>query len=313
MTAPSEETPLLLPPPVIHTTLRSFRSSNSSLSFDAGSANGAGAAVAVHGIKNGRPGGGAAGGDDASHFGPPRTTTTTAAPPPSWSRLDDLLRRRSSSSPAPPPLPAVHPGGHEKSVSLLLEDADDHVFRLVEPGDIDDDDGTHLQSHHSHHAPRPRSDSHGSGSVLETLYTDVIETFEDVTDTIADVLHEDLATPIKPRDAGEHAQKLSAVALAVVVFYKVSGGPFGAEPAVQAAGPFYALVGFAVFPLLWSIPEALVTAELGSAYPEPAGGTCVTLCVYICVAGVVLLMLFRAENLPPRISWVVVGFFCEID
>jgi amino acid transporter len=30
-------------------------------------------------------------------------------------------------------------------------------------------------------------------------------------------------------------------------------------------------VGFILFPLLWSIPEALVTAELGSLYPEPSG------------------------------------------
>ena len=88
-----------------------------------------------------------------------------------------------------------------------------------------------------------------------------------------EVLQEDVITPIKPREGGDHSYKLSAVALAVMVFYKVSGGPFGCEPTVKAAGPFYALVGFVVFPLLWSIPEAFITAELGSAYPEPAGRT----------------------------------------
>jgi hypothetical protein len=61
------------------------------------------------------------------------------------------------------------------------------------------------------------------------------------------------------------------------VFYKVSGGPFGCEPAVRAAGPFYALAGFVIFPLIWSIPEAMITAELGSAFPEPSGCTCVIL------------------------------------
>jgi amino acid transporter len=61
--------------------------------------------------------------------------------------------------------------------------------------------------------------------------------------------------------------------LAVMVFYKVSGGPFGCEPTVKAAGPFLALLGFTIVPLFVSIPEALVTAELGSAYPEPSGGT----------------------------------------
>ncbi|CAK7323121.1 unnamed protein product [Dovyalis caffra] len=34
----------------------------------------------------------------------------------------------------------------------------------------------------------------------------------------------------------------------------------------QAAGPFYALLGFLIFPFLWSIPEALITAELSTAY-----------------------------------------------
>jgi len=50
------------------------------------------------------------------------------------------------------------------------------------------------------------------------------------------------------------------------------GGPFGCESAVRYGGTFYALLGFVVLPFVWSVPEALVTAELGSAYPEPAGG-----------------------------------------
>lgn len=64
---------------------------------------------------------------------------------------------------------------------------------------------------------------------------------------------------------------LGVIALAVLMFYNVSGGPFGIEPAVQAAGPMYAIIGFMVFPLIWCIPEALMTAELGSALPEPSG------------------------------------------
>jgi amino acid transporter len=70
------------------------------------------------------------------------------------------------------------------------------------------------------------------------------------------------ATPIK---------KLGTMQLAVIVFYTVSGGPFGVEETVRAGGAFYALLGFAIFPLVWSIPEALVTAELGAAYPEASG------------------------------------------
>jgi amino acid transporter len=56
-----------------------------------------------------------------------------------------------------------------------------------------------------------------------------------------------------------------------LVFYKVSGGPFGCEGVVKTAGPFYAILGFAGFPLVWCLQEALVTAELGLAYLEPSG------------------------------------------
>jgi hypothetical protein len=119
----------------------------------------------------------------------------------------------------------------------------------------------HQQQHV--HFRRSRSDSHTSSTVLELV--------ADVKEEWMEVLQEDLTTPIQPREEGDHAYKLSAVALAVMVFYKVSGGPFGCEPTVKAAGPFYALLGFIVFPIFWCIPEALITAELGSAYPEPSG------------------------------------------
>eukprot|EP00977_Amphora_coffeiformis_P004874 scaffold1048_cov90-Amphora_coffeaeformis.AAC.7 len=66
--------------------------------------------------------------------------------------------------------------------------------------------------------------------------------------------------------------KLGVVGLAVIVFYSVSGGPFGVEAAVRSAGNFYALLGFLFMPVIWSLPEALMTAELGAAIPEAAGG-----------------------------------------
>jgi hypothetical protein len=40
------------------------------------------------------------------------------------------------------------------------------------------------------------------------------------------------------------------------------------EVAVRAGGPALALLGFTVFPLVWSMPEAAMTAELSVAYPE---------------------------------------------
>ncbi len=68
-----------------------------------------------------------------------------------------------------------------------------------------------------------------------------------------------------------HARRLSLLPLAALIFYEVSGGPFGIEDAVGAGGPLLAILGFALLPLFWSVPEALVTAELATAFPEDAG------------------------------------------
>lgn len=66
-------------------------------------------------------------------------------------------------------------------------------------------------------------------------------------------------------------RKVSITPLVFLIFYEVSGGPFGIEDSVQAAGPLLAIIGFLVFPFIWSIPEALITAELGTMFPENAG------------------------------------------
>lgn len=66
-------------------------------------------------------------------------------------------------------------------------------------------------------------------------------------------------------------KKVSVLPLVFLIFYEVSGGPFGVEDSVQAAGPLLALLGFLVFPLIWSIPEALITAEMGTMFPENGG------------------------------------------
>ncbi|CAM6023689.1 unnamed protein product [Sphagnum balticum] len=65
--------------------------------------------------------------------------------------------------------------------------------------------------------------------------------------------------------------KLGILPLVALTIYEVSGGPFGVEDSVKAAGPLLALLGFLVFPFIWSIPEALVTAELATAFPENGG------------------------------------------
>ncbi|XP_044501410.1 probable polyamine transporter At1g31830 isoform X2 [Mangifera indica] len=75
--------------------------------------------------------------------------------------------------------------------------------------------------------------------------------------------------PSSPRV--DNVKKISVLPLIFLIFYEVSGGPFGAEDSVGAAGPLLALLGFLIFPLIWSIPEALITAEMGTMFPENGG------------------------------------------
>ncbi|ERN00792.1 probable polyamine transporter At3g13620 [Amborella trichopoda] len=77
--------------------------------------------------------------------------------------------------------------------------------------------------------------------------------------------------PIFTDEHHPQQKKLTLIPLIFLIFFEVSGGPFGEEPAVKAAGPLYTILGFLIFPFIWSIPEALVTAELATAYPGNGG------------------------------------------
>ncbi|KAK6947310.1 Amino acid/polyamine transporter I [Dillenia turbinata] len=69
----------------------------------------------------------------------------------------------------------------------------------------------------------------------------------------------------------DSVRKVSVLPLVFLIFYEVSGGPFGVEDSVQAAGPLLSLLGFLIFPFIWSVPEALITAEMGTMFPENGG------------------------------------------
>lgn len=73
-----------------------------------------------------------------------------------------------------------------------------------------------------------------------------------------------------PRSSS-NIRKITVLPLVFLIFYEVSGGPFGIEDSVQAAGPLLAILGFLIFPLIWSVPEALITAEMGTMFPEDCG------------------------------------------
>ncbi|CDY12286.1 BnaA09g24860D [Brassica napus] len=74
-----------------------------------------------------------------------------------------------------------------------------------------------------------------------------------------------------PKAATNSIKKVSMIPLVFLIFYEVSGGPFGAEGIVNAAGPLLALLGFIIFPFIWCIPEALITAEMSTMFPINGG------------------------------------------
>ncbi|KAK2664910.1 hypothetical protein Ddye_003484 [Dipteronia dyeriana] len=86
------------------------------------------------------------------------------------------------------------------------------------------------------------------------------------------VEEEEVMTSDVYEKAVKSSPKLTVLPLIALIFYDVSGGPFGVEDSVRAGGgPLLSLLGFLIFPLIWSIPEALVTAELATCFPENGG------------------------------------------
>mmetsp|Transcript_20462 Transcript_20462/g.53230 ORF Transcript_20462/g.53230 Transcript_20462/m.53230 type:complete len:561 (+) Transcript_20462:302-1984(+) len=66
-------------------------------------------------------------------------------------------------------------------------------------------------------------------------------------------------------------KSLGVLGLASLVFFSVAGSPAGSEDSVAAGGALWAIVGFLVLPLVWSVPEALITAELSTTFPHNGG------------------------------------------
>ena len=72
---------------------------------------------------------------------------------------------------------------------------------------------------------------------------------------------------MSPRRRGE----LGLLPLVAILFFNVSGGPYGIEDAVGTLGPGLALLLMLVTPIVWSLPVGLVMAELASALPAEGG------------------------------------------
>lgn len=66
-------------------------------------------------------------------------------------------------------------------------------------------------------------------------------------------------------------RSLTTLTLVFVMFFNVSGGAFTTESLIVSAGPGLGLLILVLIPLLWSLPEALIVAELASMLPEEGG------------------------------------------
>jgi amino acid transporter len=66
-------------------------------------------------------------------------------------------------------------------------------------------------------------------------------------------------------------RRLSLFGLVSVAFFTTNGGAFGLEPLVGQVGPGLAILLIVATPLIWSLPMALMVAELATLMPEEGG------------------------------------------
>lgn len=72
---------------------------------------------------------------------------------------------------------------------------------------------------------------------------------------------------------GNERRVLSMLSVLSLCYFSVCGGPIGSEEIISAGGPLIGWIGLLIFPILWSIPTALITAELSTAFPDDGGYT----------------------------------------
>jgi len=66
-------------------------------------------------------------------------------------------------------------------------------------------------------------------------------------------------------------RRLTLFALICVAFFTTCGGAFGIEPLVSAVGSGWAVAMIIITPFVWSLPIALMVAELSTRMPEEGG------------------------------------------
>jgi hypothetical protein len=78
-------------------------------------------------------------------------------------------------------------------------------------------------------------------------------------------------THAPPHSGPAPERTLDTIGVAVVTFAAVTGGAFGIETAVGAAGALPTLLGLLFVGCAWSLPQALMTAELGALFASNGG------------------------------------------
>lgn len=73
------------------------------------------------------------------------------------------------------------------------------------------------------------------------------------------------------RNQGLKRVRMKVMTAVVIMFTLTCAGSFGMEDVVSSSGPGLTLLMIIVLPWIWSVPMALVAAELGSAVPEAGG------------------------------------------
>ena len=68
-----------------------------------------------------------------------------------------------------------------------------------------------------------------------------------------------------------YRQLLRPLQLTAVVFFTVSGGPYGLEPVLQYVGGNVAIILIFLTPILWSLPAILMVLELNGMMPKNGG------------------------------------------
>jgi len=80
--------------------------------------------------------------------------------------------------------------------------------------------------------------------------------------------HED--TTISPASSTSSLPKaqLSLIKLVGIAYMYTCGGAYGIEQAVQIGGSFITIVALIIAGLIWAVPQAIITAELSTTFPQ---------------------------------------------